>query len=69
MAQLAQHEPGPTPELLTVKEAAAALGGWHVETVNRWARTGKIPCVKLPGRRRMFRRDVIDAILSGEEAA
>lgn len=69
MAQLSKQETTSRPELLTATEAGKALGGISNETVNRWARVGKLPCITLPSGQRRFRRDVIEAILSGEEAA
>lgn len=68
MAQLPQHELETRPQLLTAKQAGEALGGLSDETVNRWAREGKIACITLPSGQRRYRREVIDAILSGEAA-
>lgn len=41
------------------------LGGVSDETVNRWARDGKLPCITLPSGTRRFRPEVIGAILAG----
>jgi excisionase family DNA binding protein len=65
MTQLPEQEPATRPELLTAKEAGEALGGISDETVNRWAREGKLSCITLPSGQRRFRREVIDAILAG----
>jgi excisionase family DNA binding protein len=65
MTQLPEHQPTSRPELLTAKEAGEALGGISDETVNRWAREGKLSCITLPSGQRRFRREVIDAILAG----
>lgn len=69
MTQVPQHEPAARPELLTAKEAGEALGGISDETVNRWARQGKLACITLPGGQRRYRREVIEAILAGGTAA
>ena len=68
MTQVSQQEPTSRPELLTAKEAGEALGGISDETVNRWARDGKLACITLPSGQRRFRREVIDAILAGNAA-
>jgi excisionase family DNA binding protein len=57
------------PEPLLTAEEVAALVRLDVETVRRWAREGLIPSIKLPGGRRRFRRDVVDAVLAGEYPA
>jgi excisionase family DNA binding protein len=69
MTQLPEQVTASGPELLTAKQAGEALGGISDETVNRWARDGKLPCITLPSGQRRFRREVIDAILSGEIVA
>ena len=69
MTQVPEQEAAPPPELLTAKEAGEALGGISDETVNRWARDGKIACITLPSGQRRYRREVIDAILAGSAAA
>lgn len=69
MTQVPQQQPASRPELLTAKEAGEALGGVSDETVNRWARDGKLPCITLPSGQRRFRREIIDAILAGEIVA
>jgi excisionase family DNA binding protein len=65
MTQLPEQGTAPGPELLTAKEAGEALGGISDETINRWARQGKLSCITLPGGQRRYRREVIDAILAG----
>jgi len=65
MTQVPSQETPTRPELLTAKEAGEALGGISDETVNRWAREGKLACITLPSGQRRFRREVIDAILAG----
>lgn len=65
MTQVPEHNPEAAPELLTAAEAGAALGGISDETVNRWAREGKLDHITLPSGHRRFRREVIDAILAG----
>lgn len=65
MTQVPRQEPAQRPELLTAREAGEALGGVSDETVNRWARDGKLACITLPSGQRRFRRDVIEAILGG----
>lgn len=65
MTQLPEHKPDSRPELLTAKEAGEALGGISDETVNRWARDGKLDHITLPSGQRRFRREVIEAILAG----
>lgn len=68
MTQVPPQETAPRPELLTAKEAGEALGGISDETVNRWARQGKLACIVLPGGQRRYRREVIEAILGGGAA-
>ena len=65
MTQLPEQATASGPELLTAKEAGEALGGISDETINRWARTGKLACIRLPGGQYRYRREVIDAILAG----
>lgn len=48
---------------MTAREVGEALGGISDETVNRWAREGKLPCITLPSGQRRYRRSDIDAIL------
>lgn len=50
----------------SVREAAEALG-MSQATINLHISTGTIPSVKLGGRR-LIRRDVLDALLRGEDA-
>ncbi len=53
------------PDLMTVREVARALRV-DDETVHRWAREGKLPAIRLPGRVKRFRRAEIAALL-GEQ--
>ncbi len=69
MTQVPEHNREAAPQLLTAKEAGEALGGISDETMNRWAREGKIAHITLPSGQRRFRREVIDEILSGTPAA
>lgn len=48
---------------LSPREAAAILG-WHVETVKRWARDGKIPSFVTPGGWRRFSRSDLDDFIA-----
>ena len=68
MTQLPEHNPEAAPELLTAKQVGEALGGIDDETVNRWARQGKIAHITLPSGQRRFRRETVDAILAGTPA-
>lgn len=54
------------PDLLTVAEVAEALR-LSDETIHRWARQGRLPYVDVLGVKR-FRRDQIEAIVSGEQS-
>lgn len=58
------HPPPGEVELLTVHEVAA-LFRVKPKTVNEWARNGRIKSIKV-SRERRFRRDDINALLSGE---
>jgi excisionase family DNA binding protein len=49
-------------QLLFIEEVAA-LARVSAETVRFWVRRGKLPSVR-PGRRRMVRRDELDAFLA-----
>lgn len=69
MTQLPEHNAEAAPELLTATEVGEALGGISDETVNRWAREGKIAHIVLPSGYRRFRREVVDAILAGKPVA
>lgn len=70
MTQLPEHDAEPeVPELLTAGEVGRLLGGISDETVNRWARQGKLRCITLPSGARRFRRETVDAILAGTPAA
>jgi excisionase family DNA binding protein len=68
MTQVPPQETASRPGLLTAREAGEALGGISDETVNRWARQGKLACITLPGGQRRYRREVIEAILAGDVA-
>lgn len=69
MTQLPEHNPEPeVPELLTAGQVGRLLGGISDESVNRWARDGKIACIVLPSGSRRFRREVVDSILIGTPA-
>lgn len=50
-------------DLLSAQEASELLPGTSTQAILRWARTGKIPTVKLPSGRRFFRRSDVEAIL------
>jgi excisionase family DNA binding protein len=65
MTQLPAHNPEDAPGLLTAAEVGQLLDGLSAETVNRWARDGKLPCITLPSGHRRFRRKDVDAILAG----
>jgi excisionase family DNA binding protein len=58
---------GHVPELLTVGEAAQALRVSQ-ETIRIWARTGRLKPVPMPTRIVRFRREDIEAIVTGEPA-
>jgi excisionase family DNA binding protein len=51
-----------TPELLTPREVAA-LFRVDAKTVTRWAKAGKLPCVKTLGGHRRYRAAVVHEIL------
>jgi excisionase family DNA binding protein len=70
-------EPSRTPadqcrradQLLTPGEVAAIFRV-DSKTVNRWAASGRIRCIKTPGGHRRFERtDVLALLLAGREAA
>jgi excisionase family DNA binding protein len=58
----------PTRSLLTASEAAEMLSV-HRSTIVRWANEGIIKAVSLPNGRYKFRREDIEAILTGTPAA
>jgi excisionase family DNA binding protein len=58
-----------SPESLLTSEEVAAAVRQDVNTVQRWARDGLVPAIKLPGGRWRFRREDIEAILRGESPA
>ncbi len=69
MEQLPEQETGEAlPQLFTAREIADAVKVQE-STVTTWARSGKIESVTLPSGHRRFRRDVIDAILTGTPAS
>jgi excisionase family DNA binding protein len=51
--------------LINEKEAAALLGGLHTKTLQRMARTGRIPAYRV-GRRWMFRASELDNWLKAQ---
>lgn len=57
---LENHDP-----LLTPGEVAR-LFRVDPKTVTRWAATGRIACLRLPGGHRRFRTSVVRALLNGE---
>ncbi|MDN6486286.1 MAG: helix-turn-helix domain-containing protein [Ancrocorticia sp.] len=63
MALQKMHKSGET-EYLTATQAAAMLPDTSSATVLRWARTGKIPVVELPGGRKFFLESDIERILT-----
>lgn len=55
----------PLPELMTMKEVAAAFGV-AVGTVERWERSGQFDvAIRTPGGGKRYRRTDIDALLRG----
>lgn len=69
MTQVPEHNPDAAPELLTAREAGEALGGISDETINRWAKQGKLAHITLPSGVRRFRREDIAAILTPSTVA
>lgn len=66
MEQLPEPTTGEAlPQLFTAREVADAVKVQE-STVITWARSGKIESVTLPSGHRRFKREVIDAILSGD---
>lgn len=51
-------------EWLTAREAAELLPTVGALTVQRWARTGRVPAVRLPNGRWLFRRSDVEALLA-----
>jgi excisionase family DNA binding protein len=51
-------------EFLTRHEVAA-LFRVEAHTVTRWARDGKLPCGRTPGRHRRYAATEVDALLHG----
>ncbi len=49
-----QSPPVELGPLLTPAQVARLLGV-HPATIKRWSRTGKLPCVRTPGRHRRYR--------------
>jgi predicted site-specific integrase-resolvase len=68
MAQVPEHDTEAPPQLLTAKEVGAKLGGLHEETINRWARQGKIASITLPSGGRRFYSTTVDEILTARQA-
>jgi len=58
----------PRPTLLTATEVAEEFR-LHPGTVRRWVGENKIRAIKLPGGLLRFRREEVEAILSGEPDA
>jgi excisionase family DNA binding protein len=56
------------PALLTTSDVAA-LCNVHPETVRRWAETGQVPAIVLPGGRLRFRPADIAALLEPRRIA
>lgn len=52
--------------LLTPAEVAAMLRV-HPRTVTRWARSGKLSCIKTPGGHRRYYEDEVQAVLQGKK--
>lgn len=55
-------------ELRTAHEVAVTLNT-SVETIRRWARTGRLPVVKLPSGAMRFRASDIESLINPESAA
>lgn len=51
-------------ELLTAAEVASRLPSTSAQTVLRWAKTGQIPFVELPGGRKFFYPEVVNHLLT-----
>jgi excisionase family DNA binding protein len=62
-----RHTPD-SPELLTIGEAARALGV-HVDTIRRWADAGRVQAIVLPSGHRRFYAGDIAALLDQGKAA
>ena len=56
----------PPKRLLDIREVAVVFGV-DPKTVQRWARTGKLPCVRTPGGGVRFRAEDIDSYLKGQQ--
>lgn len=50
----------PDPEKLLTPQQVADRFAVDPKTVTRWARTGKLPCIKTPGGHRRYRASVIE---------
>jgi excisionase family DNA binding protein len=50
-------------EMMTPAQVAAEFGV-NSKTVTRWARSGKVGCIRTPGGHRRFRRSDIEALLA-----
>src|SRR5258706_7304685 len=66
---IGNHMQDPVPaELLDIREAAALLRVSET-SLRRWTNAGRLPCLRVGGRReRRFRRGDLLAFLSGEAA-
>lgn len=65
MTQLPEQETADAEAQLLTSPEVASLLRVGVAVVQEWAREGKIDCITLPSGRYRFRREVIEAILSG----
>ena len=54
-------------ELLSAASAATLLPQTSASTLLRWARTGKVPYIRLPSGRVFFRRADVEALLEPVE--
>lgn len=57
------------PENVLTPGAVAALFGVSVDSVARWADTGKLAYFRTPGGQRRFRREDVEALLAKGDAA
>lgn len=61
-------ETAPSEDLLWPGEAASLLGV-NRQTLQRWAREGRVPVVVSPGGRRRYRRDDLAQLLRSKAGA
>ncbi len=64
MSQAIKASVGSDDSLMTPDEVAD-LFRVDIQTVTRWARSGRIASVALPSGHRRYRRSVVEAILAG----